>query len=235
MVTPRNKRECLRLDQIPGLDEILVEAKQEQFKTREDGWLELTHDVLGFRIRTMTVRDYVLLERCKSPFLYRQEPKISELALFLWILSEAFQPGKSQRIRAFIHGQKVRRAFGRDIPKSSETAVVECFKYIDKMFFDSPASVGNGGESCLSYLTGWFDLLQSEYHCGEEEIWNMGLPKLFQRLKAISHRNNPHQPNFNRKTDGLKKMILDGLRDGRFTMQGLRDGIYKDEFRSNLN
>lgn len=235
MPTAHKSQPCLRLDQIPGLQEVMVEARNKQFKTRENGWLGLSHDVCGFKIRTMTVLDYVLLERSGSPFIHRAEPTMSELALFLWILSEKFDSGKSQKIAAFIHGMKVRRKLGKNIPESSEPAVKKCFEYISEMFFDAPASIGSGSESCLTYLAGWFDTLQSEYNCPEESIWRMGIPRLFQSLKAISHRRNPSQPSFNQKTDSVKLFILRGLAEKRFTIEDLKSGKVKNEFRANLN
>ena len=243
MATRHKCGPSLRLDQIAGLNEALVEAKREQFKTREDGWLELTHDICGFKSRTMTVRDYILLERHQSPFLYRKEPRMSDLALFLWVLSPQFDRWCNrkhfiflQHIHAFFYGKIVQWKFGRNIPESSEPAVVECFKYIDKMFFDCPASTRGSSESCLTYMAGWFDQLQSEYGTGEEQIWKMGLPRLFQSLQAITRRNNPSTPQFNQKTDRVKLYIMNGLRSGKFTMEQLREGKFdKDEFRTNLN
>jgi hypothetical protein len=215
---------ALRLDDIPGVKEAVAKARNEQFRTRQDGWLELLHDICGIKIRTMTVCDYVLLERERSPFINRCEPTEKDLALFLWILSPQFKPGKSKRIAAFLHGRKVHRLFCKDIPRTSEPAVIACFKYIDKMFADAPPTIKGGAESSLTYLTGWFDTLQSEYHCSEADVWAIGVPKMFQKLNAIMHRKNPNLPNFNQRTDRIKQEILNGLLEKRFTLDDLKNG-----------
>ncbi len=215
---------------IPGVREALASAKQKQFVTRENSLLNLTYDICGFRIRTMTVQDYVILDRMTSPFLSRAEPTLDDLAMFLWVMSVGF-PSRSQGakawlqpIAAFLHGRKVRARFGKGMPETSEPAVVACFGYIETMFYDAPPSMSSGGESCLSYLTGWFDAIQSEYKFPSEAVWAMGLPELFQRLNAIRQRNNPSVPTFNKGTDSVKLFILRGLRSKAFTLQDLSAG-----------
>lgn len=234
------------LNAIPGLAEAIAKAKSEQFKVRENSLLGFSSDICGFKVRNLTVRDYVLLDRYCSPFINRTVPTMEDLAFFLWVLSPVFglwgygvgwrQHFPTVRIfLAYLHGRKVRKAFGKNIPETSEPAVVACFDYINKVFFDSPPSLGTGGESCICYLVGWFDALQSEYHISSESIWEMGLAELFQRLKAISHRRNPDQPNFNPNTDAVKAWVLRGLRSKQFTMEELAKGSVKlpDTFERN--
>ena len=114
------KRGCLRLDQIPGLQEAAAAARHTEVRTREDAWLDLTHDVGGLKIRTMNVRDFILLERIGSPFLYRRLPTLADVALFLWALSPAFDRWcektgwrkwlpSLQSLESFRHGRRVRK------------------------------------------------------------------------------------------------------------------------------
>lgn len=220
--------------EIPGLAEALVQAKSNQLVTRENSLLNLSYDLCGIKVRTMTIRDYVLLDRFGSPFISRSEPSMDDLALFLWVLSPQFDKWVNRKwfaflrpVAAFFYGRKVRKAFGKNIPDTSEAVVVKCFEYIDIMFYDSPPAMVNGQESCLSYLTGWFDALQSEYHFSSEQVWAMGLPELFQRLNAIRQRNNPSVPSFNKGTDSIKLFVLRGLRSKEFTMEDLKAGKVK--------
>lgn len=113
------------------------------------------------------------------------------------------------------------------MPESTEPVAVKCFEYIDTMFYDSPPALAGGHESCLSYLTGWFDAIQSEYNFSSEIVWSMGLPELFQRLNAIRQRNNPQVPQFNKGTDEVKLFILRGLRSKEFSMDDLKSGRVK--------
>lgn len=219
---------------MPGVREALETARSRQFVTRENSLLNLTYDLCGFKVRTMTVSDYVLLERSQSPFILRREPDMEALAKFLWILSPRFYQWNGERwfsflhsVAAFFHGRKVARKFGKNIPESSELVVVAAFDYIDTMFFDSPASLAKGQESCLSYLTGWFDAMQSEYHFTSEQVWQMGLPELFQRLKAMQRRYNPSMPSFNKLQDSVTLFVIRGLRSKEFTLEDLKAGRVK--------
>lgn len=230
------------LSDIPGIMAAMATAQAEQFRTRENSLLGLTYDVCGMTLRTMTVRDYVLLERFKSPFTNRLCPTDKDLALFLWVLSPQFPRWCNRKLfaflqpaAAFLHGRKVLRKYCRNMPESSEPIAVKCFEYIETMFFDAPPAMRGGGVSCLSYLTGWFDSLQSEYHCSNEDVWNMGLPELFQRLNAIRQRKHPEVPTFNKSTDNIQLWLIRGLREKQFTEADLRAGKVKipDNFNRN--
>ena len=235
MVMQARPQPSLPLSDIPGLTEALAAAKSKQLVTRENSLLNLTYDICGFKVRTMTVLDYVLLERIGSPFVSRSEPTLDELAMFLWILSPQFPKWNRRKwlaflqpVAAFIHGRKVRAMFGKNIPTTSEAAVEAAFGYIGAMFYDSPPGLAGGRESCLSYLTSWFDSIQHEYPAfTSEKVWEMGLPELFQRLNAIRLRNNPSVPSFNKGTDAVKLFILRGLRSKEFTIQDLAQGRVK--------
>lgn len=228
-------QQSISLGLIPGLNESLAIARHKQFITRENSLLNLPYDICGIKVRTMTILDYILLERSHSPFISRQEPTLEEIAFFLWALSPEFisYTGRTgwrgwlyflEPVEAFFHGRKVKRMFGLNMPASSEPAVVKSFEYIDTMFYDSPPALASGQESCLGYLTGWFDAMQSEYHFSSEQVWSMGLPELFQRLNAIRQRNNPNVPQFNKDTDDVKLFILRGLRSKEFTIDDLSSG-----------
>lgn len=226
------------LNSIPGLSEAMAKAREIQFKTRENSLLGLSYDLCGFNVRMMTIRDYVLLDRNQCPFLNRMEPTMLDLAFFFWVMSPQFDKWCEpsgwrqwlpflQPIQAYFYSRRISKKFGKNIPETSEEVVVKCFEYIEKMFFDSPPSVRGGGESCLCYLTGWFDQIQSEYHFTNDDMWKMGLPELFQRLNAIRQRNNPNTPQFNKSTDAVKLFVLRGLRSKQFTTDDLAAGRVK--------
>ena len=221
----------LSLADIPGVAEALSKAKARQQMARENSMLNLTHDICGFKIRTLTIRDYVVLDRLGCPFIARREPTLEDLSMFLWVMSPGFNRWLDRKwfsffqpVAAFLHTCKVRRKFGRDIPATSEPAVIACFDYVNLMFYDSPPSMAGGQESCLSYLTGWFDAMQGEYRMTSEQVWAMPLPELFQRLNAIRQRRYPHVPSFNKGTDSVKIFILRGLRSKEFTLEDLSAG-----------
>ena len=217
--------QSVMLQDIPEAAQALSQARQKQFKTRENSLLNLTYDICGFTIRTMTIQDYVLLDRFSSPFLYRIEPDLDDIALFLWVLSPQFSKWLGRKRLAFlqpmaaaIYGRKIRKAFGENMPFTSEPAVVAIFEYIDTMFFDSPPTLVNGQDSCLSYLTGWFCDMQSEFGFTDEKIWSMGLPELFQRSAYVRQRYAPSAPTFNKATDEVKLNLLRRLRSGELKL-----------------
>lgn len=222
---------CLLLNDIPGFREALSASRSDEYRTREDAWTDPVGNVCGFKIRPIRVRDYVLLVKLRSPFISRREPTKHDLGLFLWMLSPGYDKWLFgwrrftglRGLAARWHGLRVHWRFCRDMPASSEPAVVECFKFVEKMFLDSPPSVASGRESGLHFITGWMDRIRAEYHASEEEVWLMSLPKLFSLLKAINQRTNPEMPNFDQKSDRVKIAILRALRQG-LTLDDLKAG-----------
>lgn len=104
-------------------------------------------------------------------------------------------------------------------------AVKSAFAYMDEVFQDKPAGLKKEtGRSGLCYLTSWFDMMQSEYHLPTEEIWQMRIPVLFARLKAIQMRQNRKTPEFNVDRDKIFQNIIQGLRTKKFTEEDLREG-----------
>jgi hypothetical protein len=113
---------------------------------------------------------------------------------------------------------------GGVMPMSSKRplarAMMDAFAYVDKIFLDRPAGIAKEGTSSgLLYLTSWFDAMQSEYNFTDQQVWKMELPRLFGRLKAISARHNPGEPEFNARQDALHALILkskpEDLTEGR--------------------
>lgn len=119
------------LSQIPGWTQAVNRARDDEFRSREDGWVSVTHQIGGIRVRTMTVRDYLGLLRLHCPLLVRVEPTAEELAVFLWLLSpeinrwhdavgwrKAWLVGcrwplfSVERWQAWLGGRKIRRKLG---------------------------------------------------------------------------------------------------------------------------
>lgn len=224
--------DSLPLNAMPGMTEAIAQARTMQNRQRESAMLNLNHDLCGITVRTMTIQDYVSLDRFECPFFYRVEPSVDDLCFFLWVLSPQYAAWSNlvgwrkyfswlQGIQCRLFGWKVRRKFCRKIPEDSERIVLKCFEYIETMFTDAPPALKAGGESCLAYLTGWFDQIQREYSMPTAEVWQMSLPELFQRLAAIRQREHPEIPVFNRLEDKVKIFVLRGLRAGAFTLEDL--------------
>lgn len=223
--------------EIPGFARAIADARDRQTKLREDAWFRTKFDACGFTLRLMNLQEYAVLERTGCPFLRRLEPTSEELAQFLWFLSPEFEswcrgfrlylPDALRRLAAYRHGRRVRLAFCSDMPATSEAVVKRCFEYVELLFDDAPPIISKGRESGLCYLAAWFDELASEHHLTDERIWQMPLPELFQRLKAIAGRKNPERPAFNRAVDEVRGRILRGLTRKEFTVEDLKEGRVK--------
>src|SRR5208282_6345387 len=108
--------------------------------------------------------------------------------------------------------------------------IVEAFQYVDTTFLDRPAGLAKEGNATgLFYLTSWFDTMQSEYHQPDDWVEKMPLPLLFGRLKAITARRNPSEPDFNAKQDALLAQIQRKMQDKLVTENDLVSGRFKFE------
>ena len=92
-------------------------------------------------------------------------------------------------------------------------ALKECFDYIERIFFDLPVSNDKAPAIGLHYLNVWFHSMQSEYHLPTEEVWEMPMPRLLSRLKAIQRAKAP-VPDFNAMQDALISKVIRALRSG---------------------
>lgn len=104
-----------------------------------------------------------------------------------------------------------------DMPDDCPLALAfkAAFEYMDNIFLDRPAALAKEGTgSGLLYLTSWFDAIQSEYHKPDEDVWQMKLPVLFNRLKAIGNRLNPREPEFNARQDAIRRQLQQAISAG---------------------
>lgn len=245
------------LNQIPGYKEALAKARGQEYRAQEDNWLDFPSRIAGLKVRPMTVQDYVVLLRIASPFLLRTEPSFEDLGLFLWILSpeiarwhkKRFHTG--EKIHAWFYGRKVRSILkirqlenqaaewfrqnpGKPFILPAECdlsrAIVQAFKYIDRMFMERPASMAKEGNgSGIFYLCSWFDAMQSEYRMTDEDVWTMPIPRLFGRLKAITARKNPSEPEFNSKKDELVSRLQRAMQQKTVSENDLLAGRFNFE------
>ena len=220
------------LNQVPGWREALERARRKTEIAREAAWKNLPRKILSFDVRIITVRDYVVLDHFGSPFVFRKEPQVCDVAWFLWSMSPTCQrwnERKSQTFRSFSAWAYTRRVT-RSIRSQErfDEAATAIFRFVEDMFLDAPPAARAGGNSGVFYLASWFDAIQNEQGLSDEAVWSMPLPQMFQRLKAIEARNGDRKPSFNREEDALKGFISRGIADGEFTYDDLRSGKAKE-------
>lgn len=198
---------CVPLDAIPALN---LRAEQvKQAANRELDFLGRLHDICGIKIRTMTVLDFCLLTHKGSPLLYRINPTLADLSLFMAVL----MPGKRSLLRLWRMGRRCRKL-------NLEQWALRCFEYVEQMMADFPAGQA-GGESFVSFVAYWCHAIQKTYHCDRATVLAMSLPELCQRLRLIKQDANPGAPEGNSKTDGMVNQILNDLNSGKFAMEDL--------------
>lgn len=224
----------LFLHEIKGITQALAEAKAASYKVRIDMWFAPVHTLCGFKVRTMTVLDYVLLEHSNALIGKPLEPTIEQVARFLWLLSPEMQwwekhPRTSRHFPSlrqwsnFKHSVKVMDTFGENMPESSEPIVLAIYDYMALMFEDQPAYCSKGKESKSVYLASWFDRIRNQYACSLEECWSMPIPQLFQSLKAINSRLYPEVPQAENSEAKTMAKVLNALNNGA-TYDDLRNG-----------
>lgn len=222
------------LSKVPGYREALAKARIAQAKARDNAWKNLPVMIGGFSLRIMTVRDFVILDHYGSPFLYRQQPTVADIAFLFWTLSaQCNNWNESKGLRKFSCLRGIEAwLFTHGVVKSLPDIKVAqaCFKYIQDIFADAPAHQDKGPESCnVSYLAYWFDLMQAEHNLSVEDIWRLPLPQLFQRIRTINMRKGCRVPMFNPMEDKLKAWIQAGISSKRFTFDDLKSGRVRFE------
>jgi hypothetical protein len=230
---PKAPLKSILISEIRGISEALQEAKVQRYKTRIEMWFSPLHDICGFKARTMTVLDYVILERSGALIGKPLEPTREQICRFLWIMSperkwwddHPFLSRHFPTLRnfsCFRHGVKVGDVVGLG-EEHSEPVVLAIYSYMETMFEDQPAYCAKGKESPSVYLASWFDRLRSQYACSLEECWNMPLPQLFQSLKAINCRLYPEVPSADNSSAKIMSKVFEALKNGA-TFEDLRSG-----------
>ena len=162
----------------------------------------IAHHAGGFPLRPMTKGDFLILVIHKSSFLWRAEPTLAELAFFLWILSpqcHAWQMesgwrkswiGWFQSLEASWYVRKVGKALGRDMPHTSERAVMQCFDYLDQHLKPdseelpkkiSPPTAA-AWKSELQFVTDRMTHEQAKRNCSKEKIFFSAVGNFFTYL-----------------------------------------------------
>ena len=118
------------LHEVPGYAEALEAAREGEFTTRQDAWWNLSFDVGGVRLRTMTVQDYDVMQRIQSPFLLRQMPNPDEMLLFLWLLSPECE--RREQSTGFLHEWRRERARRKYYRQCEKILDLENLQWLEK-------------------------------------------------------------------------------------------------------
>lgn len=169
------------------------------------------HNAVGFPLRPMLKGDYMVLVIHRSPFLWRAEPTLDELAFFLWVLSPQFLAwcletgwrkswlGWLQSFEAAWYARQVAAALGRNMPASSERAVVQCFDYLDRLLKPDPDDLLKQRrpptelerKNQLQFVSARMAAEQRKQNCAKEKIWFSPAGDFFGYLPHLQSRSQP--------------------------------------------
>jgi hypothetical protein len=156
------------------------DAVERENNLRDAAFLNLPTSIQGRLILPMSLRHWVILNGIDSPLLWGGVPGLEQLVQFLWVLNPKFKAGRSfsrgrfiASCRSLLYGQ----------------AVLECRKYADETFMDSPPSKEGRDVPSYSFAASVIYCLASEYRMSKEEALNTPLRQTFQLMKIVRMRN----------------------------------------------
>ncbi len=156
-------------------------AVELETESRTLAFADVPDMVCGIPVRAITLKDVIVLDGAKSPFMVGGIPTPDDVIVFLWLQSTQFKPGHrplrrfARKHRNLIYGE----------------ACKEIKALIDDTFMDSPKGAGKEHLPYYAWPASLVDLFGSQYGWSEAEILNAPLRRLFQYRKAIIKREDP--------------------------------------------
>lgn len=152
--------------------------------TREE--ITVAVEFRGIQIRRMTLRDFIILEAQKSPFITKARlPELPDVAQFLWILTPEVARWHDQigwrkpwiiptweRIQAYLFGRHIRKIYSLDL-------ALKCFEFMDSTFQRS------SDEKYISCLAKEWRSPYLHSKSAAHQIFRMPVQKLLSRRKSI--------------------------------------------------
>jgi len=174
---------------IPGYDEA-VEAEE---SIRLASFFEVPRTLLGFDVRPLTVRDVMLLDFAKSPFMHGGAVTPVDIAIALWILSVDRTQGKSRR-------RFVRRC--RSVRYGEAVAAIGA--YLEDELLDSPGGGGGKEARPQSWVADIVHLFASTYGWTEPQILDLPMARANQYIRAIRASKDSQALFINPRSDRVK-------------------------------
>lgn len=187
------------LSNIPGLEKAVADARAEEEQIRYRPYLTTTLDILSVSVRQFTPRHFLYLDCAGSPFLNGGPIDASNIAQFLWVISEDFRAGDTVARDHFFSGI---------LAVEIGDAIEQIKSYIDDAWMDRPGGGGKSSEAPITcYLADFVDVIASEYGWNRDTILDTPFAELFQYLRRIRARNNP-RANFINRSDKVRNAFV---------------------------
>lgn len=186
-----------------NLDRALARAKRVEDALREKAFLPLGEIINGVEVLQFSLRHLTILFKIRSPFLYGGIPQIEDVGLFLWIVSQHYNPSDNENRAAFMaqlvfHPEWER--FYRSIRR-----------YLDRALMDTPPQASEGKPISASYAAGIIHKIAAAYGWDIDRIMDTPIAALFQLMKWIEIERNFNLPQFNPLQDRVKARLIERL------------------------
>jgi hypothetical protein len=179
-------------------------AVEAESTARNFAFVDVAEDVNGVAVRPMTLRDVMVLDGIKSPFMVGgSAPSPQDLIVFLWLQSPSYSPSS---FKLWLFTRKHRSLNYADTCKA-------IINYIDAAFMDSPGGK-RSGESFYSFAACIVDSLANQYGWREQDILNMPLKRIWQYMNCIKARLSPKPVLFNPLSGKVRREWLIEMNKG---------------------
>lgn len=189
-------------DIIPGYRE----AVENESRLRDAAFLNLPELIADIRVKALTPKHLLLLTLRKSPLVVGGDISVDDLLLFVWVVSEDFDPKDEEKRKAIV---------SKCLETSPENLMKECADYLNLAFYDSntgvsPSSKDSTHKSNAIYVSNvslLVDLFASEYGWTPDIVLNLSYKQIWQLVRSIHMRHDNKVIMFN-QSDNVKSQWL---------------------------
>lgn len=204
----------MQLSDIPGLDEAVAEAQQQEAAIRNFAMEDTTVEVAGVECRQMTLRHLLYLSLSRSPFICGGAATPEAIIHFFWIVSPQFVAVRcnADREAAFqARASFIAELVARNLPFSSTAAAIAAL--IDDALLDSPASSGSRSTPISSFAASMVHEFASAYRWQHDEVLDSPIARLYQYLRHIiisdyAAKGLRPPPFFNSRSDKVRRKFV---------------------------
>lgn len=182
------------------------EAVEKENQYRDADFLSDTSFISGIEVYKLTPRLMSILTLIKNPLVTGGEVKVTDIFVFLWIISKDFCKDEEKQ-QAFFDAIALKVV---DNDEAINTLVAEVSDFLTKTFQDSVGGKSTKEVSYTSGIASIVDIFAHEYGWSEDKVFNMPFRRLWQYLRAITLRHDP-KATFNNPSDKVKIDFMGSL------------------------
>jgi hypothetical protein len=183
------------------------DAVEKEQAVRDAAFLPVCESIAGFDVQPLTLLDYIVLRRIKSPLIADLKTSPEQLAQFLWRLNPDYQPTPCRakkkfmrRCRQFFPPDRrwflTKRRWRRKVREqyyNFSATLKAAREFMAETMMDRPAikssMVGQDEPEYFSDAASLCALFAREYKWAEEQTLSRPLKRIFQYLNEIKRHN----------------------------------------------